>query len=397
MRAHRTLSTTAAVVTLAFLALLGTGTHTVSRGETLAGIAARYGTTTRALAQANGITNPNRIYAGTRLTVPGPAAAPSAPTPAATASATYTVRRGDTLGSIAAKAGTTIATVVSLNGIKNPNLVRIGQVLSLPANPAGPAAGGAAAPAPPVVTPAGGATHHVVQRGDTIGAIAARYGISQAQLIGANGLTNGVVYAGQRLSLLPASAVVPTPGSGGGPATTYTVATGDTLSRIAQRFGTTIKTLQSANSLSDPNRLVVGASLTIPAAAGGATAISCPVPGARFMNDWGFPRSGGRFHEGNDLFAPRGTPAVATVSGTAVQKTGAIGGKQVKLLGDDGASYYYTHLDQFGAGGRVNAGDVIGYVGNSGNAAGGPMHVHFEVHPGDGAAVNPYPRIAAVC
>ena len=393
MRAHRTLSTTAAVVTLAFLALLGTGTHTVSRGETLAGIAARYGTTTRALAQANGITNPNRIYAGTRLTVPAPSGAPTAPAPA-TASAAYTVRRGDTLGSIAAKAGTTIATVVSLNGIKNPNLVRVGQVLSLPAAPASPAPG---APTTPATTPAGGATHHVVQRGDTIGGIASRYGISQAQLIGANGLTNGVVYAGQRLSLLPATAPVPTPGSGAGASTTYTVAAGDTLSRIAQRFGTTIKTLQSANGLADPNRLVLGATLTIPAAAGGTTSIRCPVPGARFMNDWGFPRSGGRFHEGNDLFAARGTPAVATVSGTAVQKTGAIGGKQVKLLGDDGASYYYTHLDQFGTGGRVNAGDVIGYVGNSGNAAGGPMHVHFEVHPGDGAAVNPYPRIAAVC
>src|SRR3546814_10620424 len=78
------------------------------------------------------------------------------------------------------------------------------------------------------------------------------------------------------------------------------------------------------------------------------------------MNDWGFPRSGGRFHEGNDLFAPRGTPFVAVVSGTVVQTTGRIGGKQVKLAGDDGVSYYGTHLDGFGASGRVNAGDVIG-------------------------------------
>jgi murein DD-endopeptidase MepM/ murein hydrolase activator NlpD len=115
------------------------------------------------------------------------------------------------------------------------------------------------------------------------------------------------------------------------------------------------------------------------------------------MNDWGFPRSGGRFHEGNDLFAPRGTPAVATVSGEVVQKTGKIGGNQVKLFGDDGVSYYYTHLDAFGASGRVQAGDVIGYVGTSGNAAGGTPHVHFEIHPGDGAAINPYPRVSAVC
>src|SRR3546814_11206245 len=73
----------------------------------------------------------------------------------------------------------------------------------------------------------------------------------------------------------------------------------------------------------------------------------------------------------SDLFAPRGTPFVAVVSGTVVQTTGRIGGKQVKLAGDDGVSYYGTHLDGFGASGRVNAGDVIGYVGTTGHAAGG--------------------------
>lgn len=377
MRAHRTLTTTAAAVALAFLALLGTGTHTVARGETLAGIAARYGTTTAALASANGITNPNRIYAGTTLQIPGTAATPSTP-----ATASYTVRRGDTLGSIASRAGTTIAAVVAINGMKNPNLIRIGQVLSLPAG----------APAP--TAPAKGAAFHIVKAGETIAGIAARYGISQAQLISANGLTDGRVYTAQRLSLLPATVASPAPTPA---TTTYTVAPGDTLSRIAQRLGTTIKSLLAANSIADPNRLMPGATLTIPTAGRGATALRCPVPGARFMNDWGFPRSGGRFHQGNDLFAVRGTPAVATVGGTAVQSTGAIPGKQVKLVGDDGTTYYYVHLDSFGAAGRVEAGAVIGTVGNSGNAAGGPTHVHFEAHPGGGAAVNPYPRIAPVC
>lgn len=378
MRAHRTLTTTTAVVALAFLALLGTGTHTVTRGETLASIAARYGTTPAALAAANGITNPNRIYAGSRLSVPS--AARTAPAPAATAA--YTVQRGDTLGSIAARAGTSIATVVSLNGIKNANLIRVGQVLSLP----GSAGSGS-------VAPAGGATHHVVKASETISGIASRYGISQGQLIGANGLTGGRIYAGQRLSLLPATAPAPTPPS----STTHTVAAGETLSTIARRFGTTIKAIQTANGIADPNLVVVGTRLVIPSTSGGSTNLRCPVPGMRFMNDWGFPRSGGRFHEGNDLFAPRGTPALAVVSGTVAQTTGAIGGKQVKLAGDDGVAYYYTHLDSFGAAGRVNAGDVIGAVGNSGNAVGGPSHVHFEVHPGGGAAVNPYPRLAAVC
>ncbi|MEQ1786632.1 MAG: LysM peptidoglycan-binding domain-containing M23 family metallopeptidase, partial [Acidimicrobiales bacterium] len=181
--------------------------------------------------------------------------------------------------------------------------------------------------------------------------------------------------------------------------TTYTVRAGDTLSSVAQKLGTTVSALVAANGITNPNSVTVGRTLKVPAGgSGGGASIVCPVQGgARFMNDWGFPRSGGRFHEGNDLFAPKGRPAVATVAGTAVQTVGRLGGNQVKLRGDDGVSYYYTHLDRFGASGRVAAGAVIGYVGTTGNAAGGAPHVHFEVHPGGGAAVNPYPRLASAC
>jgi LysM repeat protein len=373
----RNLTSTAAVVTLAFLALLSTGTHTVVRGETLSGIAARYGTSSTALARLNGLANPNRIVVGTRLQVPS-----ATSTPAAT---TYTVRSGDTLGSIAARTGTTIAALVAANELRNPNLVRIGQVLSLP---------GAGARSAGVTTPAGGASYHVVRAGETISGIAARYGITQRQLIDANGLTGGIVYTGQRLSLVP-RASAPAPGAG---ATTHRVAAGQTLSSIAQRYGTTVRAIQQANGISDPNRVVVGRVLTIPSTAGSSTSLLCPVRGSvTFMNDWGFPRSGGRFHEGNDLFAARGTPAVAVVGGTATQKTGQIGGRQVTLLGDDGATYHYTHLDGFGTAGRVGAGTVIGYIGTTGNAAGGTPHVHFEVHPRGGAAVNPYPLIRPAC
>ncbi len=392
MRAHRLLSPTTSVVALAFLALLGTGTHTVSRGETLAGIAARYGTSASSLAAANGISNPNRIVIGARLQVP---AGPAAPAPAARAATTsYTVRAGDTLGSIAARAGSTISSVVALNSLSSANVIRVGQVLALPATAAATATPNAAPTR--VQTPLGGATLHVVRAGDTIGGIATRYGISQAQLIDANGLTGGRIYIGQGLRLVPVTAAAAAPASTSG--TTHTMAAGESLSDIARRFGTTIRAIQDANGITDPNLVVIGRVLKIPAAGPTSMAIVCPIQGPmHHTNDWGFPRSGGRFHVGNDLFAARGTPAVALVSGTVIQTVGVLGGNQVKLLGDDGTTYYYTHLERFGTGGRVGAGAVIGYVGTSGNAVGGPPHVHFEMHPGGGAAVNPFPRIDAAC
>ena len=75
----------------------------------------------------------------------------------------------------------------------------------------------------------------------------------------------------------------------------------------------------------------------------------------------------------------RGRPAVAVVSGTVVQTIGRLGGNQVKLFGDDGVAYYYTHLDAFGAKGKVGAGSVIGYVGSTGNASPDAPHLHFAI------------------
>ncbi|HEX6220708.1 MAG TPA: M23 family metallopeptidase, partial [Acidimicrobiia bacterium] len=121
----------------------------------------------------------------------------------------------------------------------------------------------------------------------------------------------------------------------------------------------------------------------------------CPVDGASFMNDWGFPRGGGtRYHEGNDLFVSRGAPVRAPVSGTLTQKTGAVGGLQFSLDGSDGIRYIGTHMDQFGKEGKVNAGDIVGYVGNTGNAVGTRPHLHFGMYH-QGTPINPYPSLIA--
>ncbi|MBW3555415.1 MAG: M23 family metallopeptidase [Actinobacteria bacterium] len=123
----------------------------------------------------------------------------------------------------------------------------------------------------------------------------------------------------------------------------------------------------------------------------------CPVQGPRaFSNDWGQPRSGGRTHQGNDILSPRGTPVVASVGGTVKHHNSSLGGLSYYLKGNDGHTYFGTHLQGFAAGGQVAAGTVIGYVGDSGNARGTP-HLHFEIHPNGGGAVNPYSTLSRYC
>jgi peptidoglycan LD-endopeptidase LytH len=124
----------------------------------------------------------------------------------------------------------------------------------------------------------------------------------------------------------------------------------------------------------------------------------CPLQGGYvFADTWGAPRSGGRTHQGTDMIATRGTPIVAVVDGVATPKSNTLGGTTISFLGVDGNRYYYAHLDSYANLGPVVKGTVIGYVGDTGNAKFSTPHLHFELHPGGGAAVNPYPTIAANC
>ncbi|MHB1324133.1 MAG: M23 family metallopeptidase [Coriobacteriia bacterium] len=124
-----------------------------------------------------------------------------------------------------------------------------------------------------------------------------------------------------------------------------------------------------------------------------ATVGAFPVAGPHeYIDSWGFPRSGGRSHRGSDILAPKGTPVVAVHSGSVTPGRNRLGGLTVWLDADNGARYYYAHLDSISVGhGRVSAGQVLGTVGNSGNARGTPPHLHFEVHRP--SAVNPFPLL----
>jgi murein DD-endopeptidase MepM/ murein hydrolase activator NlpD len=126
----------------------------------------------------------------------------------------------------------------------------------------------------------------------------------------------------------------------------------------------------------------------------------CPVQGPRaFSDDYGDARNGGtRRHQGNDILSPRGTPVVAPVDGVVKRHDNGLGGIAFYLNGRDGIEYYGAHLDSYaGVSGSISQGTVIGWVGNTGDARGGPTHLHFEMHPGGGGPVDPYPTLKAHC
>jgi len=391
--ANRAARHSAAAVVLAVAGAAGladTGSHTVRPGETASEIAASHGTTLATLAAANELADADRIIAGQVLVIPGATA--SAP-----ATVIHVVAPGETLGVIAGEYGTTIAALASANDISNPNLVRIGQRLTVPAG------SGSAAPA---------AVTHTVSRGETLAVIAGEYGTTVGAIVSANDIANpNLVRIGQVLTIpagsggsagVPSStsAYAATGGADGltGVGGTHVVAPGETLAGIARRYGVEPAELAAANGLLPPHTVFAHARYRLDAHNRLPSDIAaCPVVGATFVNDWGFPRSGGRAHEGNDLFAARGTEVRAPVAGTVSFATGAIGGKQFRLVAPDGTIYLGSHLDGFGTAGPVAAGDTVGYVGDSGNAAGSRTHLHFEVHPDAGVAMNPYPLLRQAC
>lgn len=130
---------------------------------------------------------------------------------------------------------------------------------------------------------------------------------------------------------------------------------------------------------------------------------SLPVPVAgvspsALRDTWDAARSGGRKHQGIDIFAPRGREVVSASEGIVSRVgTNKLGGQVVWVMGPGRQMHYYAHLDRYGSiepGDRVAPGTVLGYVGNTGNARGTPPHLHYGIYTA-GGAINPYPLLTA--
>jgi peptidoglycan hydrolase-like protein with peptidoglycan-binding domain len=148
--------------------------------------------------------------------------------------------------------------------------------------------------------------------------------------------------------------------------------------------------------------LSAGATTTTPALPEVAL-VQFPVQGrCNFADTWHFPRGGGRLHLGVDIMAPEGHLIYAVADGTItrvyVEGTNTLTGNGLRLTMDDGTYFFYAHLKDLAAGitvgTKVVAGQILGTNGTTGNA--GVPHLHFEIHPGGGSPVNPYPYVKAV-
>jgi LysM repeat protein len=177
--------------------------YTVRTGDTLFGIALQYNTSVAAIMQANGITNANLIYVGQQLAIPSGSAAPSSP-PAqpGTGGVVYTVRTGDTLFGIARRYGVGLQILAQANGIVNPSLIYVGQQLTIPGVsdlPTEPTPSPTAQAPTPTPEPGEG-FYYTVQSGDTLLRIAARYQTTVALIAAANSLANpNWITVGQQL------------------------------------------------------------------------------------------------------------------------------------------------------------------------------------------------------
>ena len=249
--------------------------YEVRPGDTVSGIALTYGTSVAEIVARNNLNARATIIAGQVLDIPD-AHAGQTPDHTAPSSVTspsgHTVVRGDTLWDIARTYGTSVAALQGANGLGSSTIIVLGRTLALPA--------GAALQAPSAPPEQASVATYVVRQGDTAWAIARSAGISVDTLAAANGLANpSLLRIGQTLTL-PGLSVTQAPAPAtqvAGASANYVVVAGDTVSRIAARYGTTVTAIAAANRLEDPSLITIGQILVVP---GG---VATPLLGSTFL------------------------------------------------------------------------------------------------------------------
>ena len=238
----------------------GTGRYRIASGDTLGGIARRFGTTVSSLLAWNGLSS-TRIRAGRYLIVKpeGTSAASASPT-RRTASSTpsptgrYRVRPGDSLSKIGSRFGVSVSQLRSWNGIRG-STIRVGQTLRVPASAGSIQSGGVSSGA------------YTVRSGDSLDKIAKRHGITVQQLRAWNGLRGTMIHPGQKVAVRPPSNATTAAPAQATASSTYVVRRGDTLGGIAARHGVTVASLRRWNNLRS-TRIFPGQSLSVSASRG---------------------------------------------------------------------------------------------------------------------------------
>ena len=384
--------------------------HIVKKGETLWSIAQKYNLSIDLILATNNIANSELIFIGQEMKIPLHKNAVTETNivnqavidkknndinnnisqPENAEPIVYTVKAGDNLWNISRKYGVSVEVIISVNNLKEKNLLSLGQKLEIPAIGGG-VSNSNQKQEPTIIT-------YTVVKGDTLWSISQRYDVNMSTIISTNNLKEiSRLSIGQKLKL-PITNMDIAKAEGydqeaEAEEIIYYVKKGESLWSISREYNVKLEAIIAANSITDASKISAGQQLRIPNVPGARSNICnfiWPVRG-RITSPYGMRVISGRkeFHAGIDIGGPTGTNILAAESGRVSYAGYMRGYGNVIILSHDGGySTVYGHnsVNLVKKGQYVKKGSIIGKVGRTGNATG--SHLHFEVRLG-GKPVNP--------
>jgi len=385
--------------------------HIAKKGDTLWSIAQKYNLTVDIILATNNIANSKLISIGQQIKIPSSKDVTTTPEknvanqpvinennsnnnninpPKNAEPIIYTVKAGDNLWNISRKYGVSVEVIISVNNLKEKDLLSLGQKLEIPAIGGG-VSNSNQKQEPTIVT-------YTVVKGDTLWSISQRYDVKMNSIISANNLKEiSRLSIGQKLKLpITNMDIAKAEGYSQDVAAEeiiYYVKKGESLWSISREYNVKLESIIAANSIADASKISAGQQLRIPNVPGGRSNIVnfvWPVRG-RITSPYGMRVISGRkdFHAGIDIGGPTGTNIVAAESGRVSYAGYMRGYGNVIILSHDGGySTVYGHnsVNLVKKGQYVKKGSIIGKVGRTGNATG--PHLHFEIRL-SGKPVNP--------